>query len=262
MGGSTRVEAPQPSPEEIAIQREQLELMRQSRREQDLLRPFVLQQLGLVEVGGENIAALEAKRRQLEDALGDLPELSPADALRDPGAWATRAGIERAIADINMQIEAARSGATYRRMTEEERLAGMTPVERQAHENLKLRLEREERALRGELPVSEGLIQTKEREFRQFKEAMARAGNPIEGETPETATATTTPGVQALRAFRERFGVLEEAERRGELTAGSSAILQRMGITADISAQRAGMFAQLPTTSMRLAQGFAGLLEP
>lgn len=204
--GSTSVEAPQPTAEEIAIQREQLELMRQSRAEQAALRPFILQSLRLIE---------------------------PLDT---PGV--------------------------LRRMTDEEFLASLSPTERTAEENLRLAQERERKALAGELPLTEAGQQRKREEFAAFKEQMARAGNPITGDTPESATAQTTAGIQGLKAFQERWGLVEEAERRGELSSGTSAVLQRMGVATDIGgAQRAGLL-QFPAGPAALAQGYGGLLQP
>jgi hypothetical protein len=81
-------------------------------------------------------------------------------------------------------------------------------------------------------------LQREKEEFTKFKEAMARTGNPISGDTPEEATATTTPGRQSLKTFRERWGILKDAERRGELTSGMSLLLQQQGLASDIENRR------------------------
>jgi len=139
-------------------------------------------------------------------------------------------------------------GGTIRRMTEDEYVATLSPNERSSYENLQLGLERERRALKGELPLSEAGQRQKRDEFTAFKEQMARSGNPIEGDTPESASTTTTAGAQALKAFTERWGLVQEAERRGELTAGSQAVLARMGIASDIGARaREGMLGVVPS---------------
>ena len=148
------------------------------------------------------------------------------------------------------------------RMTDEEFLESLSPSERLAHENLQLSQERQRKALLGELPLTEAGQQRKADEFSTFKERMARAGNPITGDTPETATATTTPGIQGLRAFNVRFGLLEEAERFGELTRGTSAILQRFRLTSDIGAQERRGMLDFPTGPLRRSQATAGLLRP
>ena len=297
MGGSS-VSEPKPTSQEIAIQQEQLELMRVERARMDAATPLFQKQLELAE------KTLDQQRRQLE-AL----ERANASGLADEQIALQREQIAIAREGLKQQQEAtqqqralepfvlkglglAREGDTFRRLTEDEIVAGMTEQEKIAHENMTLALEREGKALRGELPLSEGMQQAKAEEFRLFKEAMARAGNPIEGDTPESATASTTAGIQSLRQFQQRFGMLEEAERRGELTAGTTALLQRMGVTSDIGAQRTAGLLALPASTAgfgvgggvgpsgfaipgvagvgmpgvrspgEIAGGFSGLLEP
>lgn len=151
---------------------------------------------------------------------------------------------------------------TYRKMTEDEYYASLTDLEKKVYDTTKLMLERQQKALRGELPVSESLKQTKEREWKLFKEAMARAGNPIYGDTPEEATSPTTAGMQGIRQFQERFGMLEEAERRGELSAGTSAALQMLGVTRDLgNMDRQGLYGYT-AAPLQLAGVYSGLLEP
>jgi len=153
-------------------------------------------------------------------------------------------------------------GGVLRRMTEDEYRASLDPVSLAAYENLQLAQEREAKALRGELPLTESGQQRKAEEFRNFKEMMARAGNVITGDDPASAAATSTPGIQALKAFNERWGLYEEAERRGEITQGAASVLQRMGVASDIGAQtRAGML-QFPMGPAALAQSYTGLLQP
>lgn len=202
--GSTHVEAPKPTKEEIEIQREQLRLMRESAKKQENLEPFILKSLGL----------------------------------------------------------AKNPDGTYRKMTEDEYYSSLTDLERKVYDTTKLMLERQQKALRGELPVSESLRQTKEREWKLFKEAMARAGNPIYGDTPEEATSPTTAGMQSIRQFQERFGILEEAERRGELSAGTSAALQMLGVTRDLgNMDRQDLYGHIAAPA-QLAGSYSGLLAP
>lgn len=151
---------------------------------------------------------------------------------------------------------------TLVRLTEEEIQDTLRGPELTARQNLILEQERQTKALRGELPLTEAGQQQKAREFETFKELMARAGNPITGDTPETATATTTAGFQGLRAFNERFGLLEEAERFGQLTRGTQAILGRIGLTSDIGAQQRAGLLQFPSRPGQLAQLAANIQQP
>ncbi len=148
------------------------------------------------------------------------------------------------------------------KMTEEEFKESLGVADLQAYENLLLSQERQSRALRGELPLTEAGQQRKMEEFASFKERMARSGHVIEGDDPESATAETTSGIQGLKAFNQRYGLLEEAERYGELNRGTSAIMQRMGVASDIGTRRTGGMLDFPTGPLRRSQAAAGLLRP
>lgn len=85
---------------------------------------------------------------------------------------------------------------------------------------VKAQLDRYEKALAGMLPVSEGTLQRKADEFKLLKENAARRGINIAGDTIDTATSDSTAGVGLLGQFKRSYGLIEDAERRGEL-AGS-----------------------------------------
>lgn len=94
---STKVEAPQPSAEEQALQREQLSLLQQQRAETEAFKPLLYEQMGLREVDGklekvpweERLAAMSPQeragydlnelylQRQMDALAGNLP-VSPA----------------------------------------------------------------------------------------------------------------------------------------------------------------------------------------
>ncbi len=160
----------------------------------------------------------------------------------------------------NMRL--IRENGGVRRMTDEEFRTTLSPSQLLAHENLLTAQERQRKALAGELPLTEAGQQQKAEEFRAFKERMARAGNIITGDTPETATAVTTSGIQGLRAFTSRFGLLEEAERFGELTRGTSAVLNRLRVTSDIAARERAGLLDFPTGPLDRARVGTRALQP
>jgi len=173
MGGSTEVQAPQPSAEERELQQIQINQIREQEAEQAQLRPFQLQSLGLIEEDG-----------------------------------------------------------ALRRITEEERIGGLTESQRETEDIAGLQRDRQLLALKGEIPLTESFRQSKRDQFERFKEAQARQGNFITGDNPEDATGTGTAGIEALRQFKERFGILEEAQRRGEIQSGTANLLAtQSGIT-------------------------------
>ena len=99
-------------------------------------------------------------------------------------------------------------------------------------------------------------------EFRSFREAMSRKGDYIEGDTPEAATATSTSGVQGLKAFQERWGLQEEAERRGEIDRGTSLVLGRLGVASDIGARNVNSAYGVPAMYSPFWQGSNVALDP
>lgn len=92
-----------------------------------------------------------------------------------------------------------------------------------------LQAERQKKALDGTLPVSKGLIERKAKEFELLKENAARKGHTITGDTPETATADSTAGNELLGQFNTRYGLMEDAERRGEIDSGTANFLNTSG---------------------------------
>lgn len=226
MASSPKIKPPQPSAQEVAIQSQQIELM----KKQVLL--------------AEQTLSTTEKSFALQDAL-------------------------KPFVLQNMRLTQGEDGS-LRRMTEDEYVATLLPTDRQAYANLRLMLERENKALSGALPLSEASQQRKRDEFTAFKEQMARAGNPITGDAPGAASSTTTAGAQALKAFNERWGLVEEAERRGELTAGSQSVLARLGIASDLGARNQESLLAAPGLGRgglggaggALAPDFAGVLAP
>jgi hypothetical protein len=128
---------------------------------------------------------------------------------------------------VNTQIETAKQAA------------GISEVTR-------LQLDRVQKALRGELPVSEATTQQKARDFQLFKEAQARAGNPIEGDSPETASASSTPGIQALENFKKTYALREDEEKRGIINQGVGGVYGLPGSTPNTLAPGYGGSSQSP----------------
>ncbi len=230
------IQAPGPSEEEIAIQKQQLALLQRQVEQFDQVQPL-----------------FDASLEQQQQALDDQKALRPF-----------------ILEGMGLTIDAESGG--LRKMTEEEITATLSKTDLAARENLILSLERDRKALLGELPLTEAGQLAKQREFDVFKEAMARAGHEISGDDPGTATANSTAGINSLRAFNERFGLIEEAERRGQLDAASSAVLHRMGIATDIGSARTSSLLAFPGSSLsanvgppnfgQASQQFGSLLQP
>lgn len=83
-----------------------------------------------------------------------------------------------------------------------------------------LSAERYMKALKGELPVSEGTTYRKGEDFRLLKENAARKGIQISGDTPEGATSNSTSGNELVKNFNTQYGLIQDSERQGAIGAG------------------------------------------
>lgn len=149
-----------------------------------------------------------------------------------------------------------------KKMTEDEYVSSLSEDERRQYKNILLAQERETKALKGELPLTAEGQKEKAEEFIQFKEAMARVGSSISGDTPEGASATDTSGIQALGAFNRAWGLREEAERRGELDTGSAMVLNRLGTSSNLSAVNYNARGGVTGFYAPLQQGAASAIDP
>lgn len=112
------------------------------------------------------------------------------------------------------------------------------------------------RALRGDMPVSEGLRQEEEEAFRQFRAQMARRGGGVQGTNFNNAFGNSTAANQRLMGFAKTYGLRADEERRAELNraervAGAfytgeraTPYAARMGFAGNVANQRAGLGAQ------------------
>lgn len=75
-GGSTSIKYPAPTEQELALQQMQLDLLTRQGEEAELMRPYILQSMGLKDVDGELIQMSEEERyaamNQLEQGQYDL----------------------------------------------------------------------------------------------------------------------------------------------------------------------------------------------
>src|SRR3990167_2784936 len=124
-----------------------------------------------------------------------------------------------------------------------------TEYERAQQEIGLLQSQRQLKALKGELPLSNALRKQKQDEFNAVKENAARKGNIIEGSTPETAIGRSTAANEALGKFNTRWGMREDLERRGEISSGEALNLSRYGLTSDMTSRDIG-------TTMGIGAGF------
>lgn len=129
---------------------------------------------------------------------------------------------QQAIEDLRKRVAAGQ--ATQQELTDLEQgtyKSGLEALQRQLPqiEALnKLTLDRQQRALEGTLPVSQGLLDRKAEDFKHLQESAARRGITIAGDTPETATSQSSAGNELMGQFNRTYGLLTDQERRGEIT--------------------------------------------
>lgn len=233
-GGGTEVNYPAPSADETALMQEQLKLLKQQQSETDAFKPILLSQFGLepeysygtpsgTDISGYNdsVAAAQANIDRAR-ASGDADALVAAQQ-----KW-------RDLVSAGGP-QGPRTLSGYKKTAEQiEKEKSYNDLLKSQNEITNLQLERQKKALAGDLPVSEGTSQRKAQEFQQFKEQMARAGNPVFGDTPEGAYSNTTAGIQALKAFQSNWKLVEDSERRGELTTGAQLLNQSVGLSSGL----------------------------
>lgn len=137
-----------------------------------------------------------------------------------------------------------------RKMTDVEYYNQLTPEEKGSYDITKKQQERLKLALEGKLPIDEGTQQKKVSEFTAFKEAMARKGNLVEGDSLSDANATSTPGIQSLSELRKYWASREDAQARGEIDSGTANLLN---LTRQNSMQE-------QTAGKEMSDNYTGLL--
>jgi len=191
----TYIEAPKPSAQELAIQQEQLELLRQSRAESELLKPYVMASMGLVEEDGK-----------------------------------------------------------LRKLSEEELMATMSPVEKTQYDLAKMAQERLLQAYEGKLPISPALEEDLQKREKQMQEGLSQKLGPN--------WQLSTPGRQAMGELVREANLLKEEARRGAIDTGTALLLSNLGYLHQAQGQRTAEAAQFPGRNLGLFGGYAQALQP
>lgn len=118
-------------------------------------------------------------------------------------------------------------------------------------------------ALEGKTPLSSGLLQQKQTDFRLLREAAARRGIVIDGEDPTTATSQSTAGNELVGQFKRTYGLLEDSERRAVIEGGAPQMTPTSSIPLSYAtnATASGPVGLLPTYS-NLSSQYAGAGSP
>ena len=134
--------------------------------------------------------------------------------------------------------------------------------QKQADEISSLQSDRYMKALKGELPVSEGTLQRKEKDFKTLQEAAARRGNVIEGAAPEGAFGTSSAAAANLGEFNRTYSLIQDAERRGEIASGGMGAAPTGGPLSYTSGASAYSPVSLLPGYSTLAAGYGAATQP
>lgn len=150
-------------------------------------------------------------------------------------------------------IEDAPTGE-LRYMTEEEKLAGMSDIEREQYEITQLGQERQRKAYAGELPISPALEQSLKDEEAKLVEALSRQLGPD--------FMSTTSGQQAMMRFTQKADLVREEARRGEISGGGANVFQGLSYMGGTAATRTATAAGFPGSRTSGMSGqYGGILD-
>ena len=120
--------------------------------------------------------------------------------------------------------------------------------------------QRQKLALEGKLPVSEGTRLAKEQEYGLLQENLARRGNAAIGNTPGSSYSLSSAGNQALGQFNQRYGLIEDAERRGEIVQGAGRTGMDFGNNRSLQTSPYQQLGMLPQGNQNYAAMYPSLV--
>lgn len=133
-------------------------------------------------------------------------------------------------------------------MTEEEQLAGMTSTQRKQYDVSNLQLGQYEKALKGELPLSQAVEGEISKQRADLESYMSRKLGPN--------WRQSTPGIQALAEFDKKTNALREEQQYGKLSGASAMSIAQQNYMNDMM----GRSAQTATSPLGMSQGLFGMM--
>lgn len=120
--------------------------------------------------------------------------------------------------------------------------------------------ERQKKAYEGTLPVSEGLRLRKEEDYKTLQESGARSGNAIYGNNPGGAMSLSSAGNERIGQFNRTYGLLEDAERHGEIAQGASRTNMDFGNNRSLQTSPYQQLGMLPQANQNYAAMYPSLM--
>lgn len=261
-GTNTTVEAPEMSDEEKQFLNQINEALASQQAYYDQMMPIFAHQMHYKLVGEEGSVP--------QDLLDQQSELqSEIDKLNEKvsgGGWGFEnvtkdkiADLEDQLNSVNSQIEGYQKTQKWVKMTDEEWYndSQTTDTERRQWDIYQGQMDRYQKALAGELPLTEQMTQQKADEFKQLKGMLG-----ITGDTPETARAQDTISAQQLAAFNKKWSTAEEQQRYNELGTAGQGYTNITALAQNVPAQNVGTMQNLGNIYGNTIQGYGSLLQP
>lgn len=170
--------------------------------------------------------------------------------------WAT--AFEPVILDYMgyKQEPAATEGGkpTLRKLTDEERLAGMSSLERQNWELEKGLKEKELQALKGELPVSPALEAGLAKEEETLQNDISATSGPF--------SKFNSGAITRLGEFKKRADLVREEARRGMLTTAAGLQLGQTGANQGYANNVISQGSAIPSQWGGVLSGYKSIMDP
>lgn len=235
---STNVDVPGASPEETAIRKKTLDLMNKEEQWMDAFTPGILEAMGYRQTQSDNPEYASYLERR-KTWMAERP-------------WASEDNLTRAYETIEKAPSQYIMGA--QKLTEEERLAGMTESEKADYEISRKLQQRQLDALEGKLPVSPALESSLQTEQSALEEDLSAKLGPN--------WKLSTPATTKLGEFKKRADLVREEARRGMLDTASALSLAQGNKVAGNTATTIGQASQFPNRWGGLLQGYNTVMQP
>jgi hypothetical protein len=255
MGSKT----PAPSAAEVNLQNEQAQMIRDNRdlakqmySQQQLLSPFMYKQMGLKPIYATD--ERPAWEQQKQELSAQLTGLAP---VQGRGMWG------ELIQQVDPRAQTLREqiGALDKRIAgfdptkivsfAEEAAGAGDPFYAQKQEIQKLQFDRSLAALKGELPVDQGLTNDLGRQEESLREQLRRDLG--------TGYELSTPGMRRLEEFNLRKNQLLDGARRGDLTLAEQMSQAREGFNQQMQDTSIARFSNPWAQAFTMGSNASGL---
>lgn len=231
---------PEPTAEEQEIQQLVLGQLRSGSEMQEMLMPYMMEEMGYRVVDTERVIPGAAGTELTSAEQNELERLR-ADVATRPEQVVQTLSERRRIAELEAKVSTPVPESTVMersivRISPEERLAGMDPQERKAYELHDAYLERQLSAVRGELPVSPALERDISERRGLLRTDLSRRLGP--------QYRQSTAGLQTEAKFEESADIAKEKARQDIIAQGPGLIgSSQAGMEGGKQTRQAGLYS-------------------